>query len=126
MLEYRVPTDFLKDLAEHHRHLQTAICILANQKLDLTPEVPEFIFRWEGGVIVNRREITIKADYVVDSTGMYERETSPEEQAVVDSIMELVEAWKAQGVACVTGYTPPTVLPGDPLRSMFEKVLKAA
>ncbi len=116
MLRYDMSRDTRKAMAPHARLVQGAIAVLANRQLG-GDETPHAIFKTEGGVVVNRREIAIKSDYVIDD---FRKDTAPtpEEEAVVAAIQGVQEIWDRDGAAGLAAFSPPEM--GDPLRSMFE------
>jgi len=84
-------------LLPQHRRFQASVSKLANAKLGLAEEsYINGIFKVEGGVMVNGREIAIKADYVVDDWGVRgAAPATPEEAATVEAMLEIVELVKS-------------------------------
>ncbi|MCB9978517.1 MAG: hypothetical protein H6862_02770 [Rhodospirillales bacterium] len=96
------------------------MAVLANEKLGARDIEPGGIFKYEGGVRVNGREIAIKGDYLLDDFGDRGDPTS-EERATLDSIMEIFGRAREEGTDFLEKeYAGPHYGLCDPLRSFFE------
>jgi hypothetical protein len=90
MKSFNIPSEkrsVFKD-ASLLRRLQTGVSVLANRKPG-SHEKPDGIYKREGGVTCNGREIAILGDFVKDDFGRSWEET-PEEVAVVEALEGLV------------------------------------
>ena len=115
MLHYELSPQMRLILKEHHRAVQGAIAVLANTQFGTIVQ-PQGIFKYEGGVVVNKREIAIHEDYVIDDWKKVGEPTA-EETAVVDAITAVEGLWRVNGRAAVAAF--PAVFHGDPLRCML-------
>lgn len=115
MMNYTLSDEMRARMAEHPRAIQAAIALAANRELSVTSHEPQGIFKYQGGVLVNGREIAIHRDMVRDDWGHGDDAPTPEETAVVKaigSVAELISAGSA---------LPPVTdnMRGDPLRAML-------
>lgn len=97
--------------------VKAAIAIIANNAFNIAAE-PEGIWKREGGVRVNGRQIAIKKDIVIDDFGPHTLDETAEEKATVDAIMAIAEKIEKYGIEPVrTTYGECTI--GDPLRCLI-------
>jgi hypothetical protein len=99
--------------------VKAAIATIANQKCGVETFEVTGIFKWEGGVVVNRREIAIKSGYVVDDfvrRGVPDLVTK-EEQATVDAVLEVALMLEEHGIKWLEKFAPCDT--GDPLRCLL-------
>ena len=75
------------------RRLQAGVSVEANKKMASDCR-PNGIFKTEGGVTCNNREIAIKRRYVRDDFGR-PNVTTKEEEAVCEALVELVDRVKS-------------------------------
>jgi len=101
-----------------HRWFQAAVATVANEKMGTPTTQPKGIFKTEGGVVVNGREIVIHQDFVQDDWATGARTETPEEVRTVEAIQEVLDG-KHNGL-----YFPKETLVAfrmaDPLRRFFD------
>jgi metal-dependent amidase/aminoacylase/carboxypeptidase family protein len=116
MQDYQISKSVRAEFAKEIRRVQAAIAIRANRQFEC--DCTDGIFKCEGGVVVNEREIAIHQSYVVDDYGVRGRNpATPEEQAVVDAIMSVAADVEAKGIGILADVEPCRV--GDPLRFLI-------
>lgn len=106
--------------------VKAALAVIANERFGGT-ERPEGICKYQGGVMVNGREIWISRNFVQDNNRSY-GDPSPEEQAVVAAIEEVASTIKPSGLARFRRGSGATALKGqygechfgDPLRDLVD------
>ena len=96
MLTFKISDKDRKRLEPIHRRFQAGISALANKKVGAVApdDRVDGIFKCEGGVCVNNREICIKEETVRDDWRRSGDTPFPEEVAVVEAMLELVERVK--------------------------------
>jgi len=104
-------------LAPHHREFQGTVAYVAN-KLMGNPGAPiKGIGKYQGGVLVNGREIGIYSEIVQDDWARVFH-TLPEETATANALKSVSGAFRTLGTKAF--YVPSTSILQDPLRSFFE------
>lgn len=100
MKEYDLSEKIREEMAKDEPAVKAALCIIANQSFDTRSERPQGIFKFEGGIRVNMREIAIHRTGVIDD---WRRSAEPttEEQAVADAIGEVASIIEKQGITSV-------------------------
>jgi hypothetical protein len=117
------PPEMRTAMAAHGRLIQGAIAMIAHEVMGKQIAEPEGIGKYEGGVIVNGREIAIKHGYVTDDWNR-QREATPEETAVVHAIAQVRQMWEIGehteqgGATMLSRFKPARV--GDPLRQLLD------
>lgn len=115
MKKFHLDDDIVKLMAQRPRAVQVEIARRANRKLGVESAHLQGIAKFEGGVIVGNREITIQTDFVIDDM-QSQKVATPEEISVVRSIMEIQRAFrKNHDFLC----DAPEAISGDPLREML-------
>ena len=118
MQEYTLSDATRRALAAHHREFQAAIAVVANRACGIETSNPEGIGRYEGGVKVRGREITVKHDFV---SGGWTRDgkTTAEEIAVANAIQTVAADFTKHGEAALEPYREmgQRMIMGDPLRA---------
>lgn len=103
-----------KAMAKDPAAVKAALCTIANRHFETASNSPMGIYKAEGGVRVNGRDIVIHADSVVDDNKIA-NEPTPEEQAVVAVIAEVAEIVKNRGVKALRADYGECIK-GDPLQ----------
>lgn len=120
MKHFNIPQSDRSMLEPHHRRFQASVSKLANSKFGITEtRYIGGIFKAEGGVTVNKCEIAIKRDYVVDDFGV--RGAAPataEESATVEAMLEIIEMVK-RGEEMPASEAETAQISGDTLWSFF-------
>jgi hypothetical protein len=129
MLDFNFPEKDRNRLCPHHREFQAAVTIIANRMLGV--EINEIrptlgIFKREGGVLVNHREIVMYSSYVVDREDNPTNKASTEEMAAVLAIREVIDLFNKDGRTALASYLVPyerskTTRHGDALNAMFSR-----
>ena len=117
MKAYELDNEITKIMARTPRAAQVEIARRANLLLGVTPAHLRGVAKFEGGVVVNGHEIAIERGYVVEMDDLPCRNpVTREEEAVVQSILELQEICRAD-----PNYLTdlPHEISGDPLREML-------
>lgn len=120
MLMYSVSQDARELMNRDPARVKSAIATIANQKCGVESFEVEGIFKWEGGVVVNLRQIAIKSGYVVDDFGSRRGDIdgpTKEEQATVDAINEVALLLEKEGIQSLAKMEPCRT--GDPLRCLL-------
>lgn len=121
MKSFNITPEDRQALVPIHRAFQAGVCTLANLKMGLTPPFRiDGIFKYEGGVVVNGKEIAIKGTYLKDDFAPTGPEPSPEETATLDAMLELIE--RVKGGDNLSDYD--VGISGNHLVSFFECVAK--
>lgn len=116
MKDYAIGFEVKELLKQDMPRVKAAIATLANAKF-LGNHAIEGIYKNEGGVRVNGKEIAIYSSYVVHDFGVRGRNPpTPEEEATVDAIMEVAKQVEANGLEWLESYEPCEI--GDPLRRL--------
>lgn len=118
MIHYELDADTRARMAADPAAVKAAIAILANQRLGADVTMPRGIFKYEGGVVVNGKEIAIKREGVMDDWS-YDPAPKPEEEAVVWAIAEAARITIAQGVEALAARFGRCNY-GDPLRDLLD------
>ena len=109
--------DSVRDMmAQHGFAVHAAVSALAARNAGTEPAT-RGIGKYEGGVIVGRREICIRRNSAQDDYSRSRDETA-EEKAVVEAIMQVSEILTRSGPEGLDEFQP--LKGGDPLRSMLE------
>lgn len=114
MVRYEIlPKEIRELFRSHHARVKRALSVYANERFGFTEYAG--IFKYEGGIVVNRREIAIKSGYVKDDWNRSDEE-KPEEIAVVEAINRLVSECQ-ENPDCLMAFEP--LVYGDPLRCLI-------
>ena len=100
MLEYQLDSKIRRRMRRAEPVVKAALCVIANERFGYT-ETPQGIFKYEGGIVVNGREIAIGERAVRDDWDRPKNPT-PEEKAVVDAIVEVAKIIETEGLAVLT------------------------
>lgn len=120
MQSFDVPLDDRIALLPCHRAFQATIAHRANEALGLA-HPPQGIGRYQGGVMINGRQLVINPDNVAQSWSGTSAPTR-EEIAVADAIMSVVQDFRRLGDRVLVMPPPETPLGSalqDPLRWFF-------
>lgn len=133
MVSIEIPSFLLFKLQPFHRFLQFLCWYIPNHNLKTLPKriIPEYVFGWEGGVVVNDKNILIRNTTICDENGGIEE--SVEEQEVLN-VLKMICSYCEQAnsedilnifaglfikykiqVDCQEVLSPG----GDPLRALF-------
>lgn len=115
MIQYHVGAYAKAEFSKDIRLVQGAIAAIANSGFSLGSP-PKGIFKYEGGVVVNNREIAIKKDILVDDWS-HKIDPSPEEIAVFYAIATVARKVEHGGIEALIDYSPCDY--GDPLRMLI-------
>ncbi|MDD3371084.1 MAG: hypothetical protein PHE27_04575 [Alphaproteobacteria bacterium] len=113
-------------LRPYNRAFQIAVAEIANRKMGIAQNMPQGIFKYEGGVLVNQKEIVIYAEIVREDSLRRHQEIesndpTPEENATAEAITELSEAFEKSGISTLLPFLPKAhIFMGDPLRRLFD------
>jgi hypothetical protein len=114
MVRYEIPPKDVRELfRSRHAKVKRALSVYANERFGFTEY--RGIFKCEGGIVVNGREIAIMSGYVKDDWNRSGKE-KPEEIAVVDAINRLVAECQTDS-ECLKNFEP--LMSGDPLRCLI-------
>jgi hypothetical protein len=105
-------------MATEHRAVQTAISAIANAKFG-NPHPPQGIGKYQGGVLVNGREICLREHWANDDRIRQPTCDTPEEIAVVTAIAAIVSIIENNGITAIKSYENSQYRMRDPLRSML-------
>lgn len=121
MLNFDIPLADRALVAPMHRAFQAGVATLANLKCGLKPPFRvDGIYKAEGGVVVNGKEIAIKRAWVVDDFGPRGASPAiPEETATVEAMQELIQRVKDGGDL---SEFEAAEISGDNLTSFFNNV----
>lgn len=123
MKKYSIPKEDRALVLPIHRRFHSAVARRAAQLMierhpnDVTDTRFEGIFKYEGGVKINGKEIAIKKEWVIEDWGR-PKEEIPEEAAVIDAMTEVIELVKGGDQL-----ENEAEISGDALRSFFEPVI---
>lgn len=124
MIKFSVPEEFLELTIDHHRSVQVAIALIANEKAG-NKNIGRYlgIGKYEGGVKVNGSEICIRHNSVADDWIRYNNDPKPNEQFTVDAINEVVEQITKNGIEWLQQYTDKILdySLSDPLNSFYRR-----
>lgn len=121
MLSYKLDAETRALMSQDPSAVKAAIAVLANQMVGADIANPRGIFKYEGGVFVNGKEIAIKNDHVVNDYSSYAPIVEPEESAVVWAITETARIIRSEGVAVLSERFGRSTY-GDPLRDLLGRL----
>lgn len=97
MLEFNISLEQRRALLPCSRHFQVAVAILANRNLGLPDVEPQGIFKYEGGVVVGGCEVVVMKSCLMDDFRRPITGSTPEEQATLDAVNEILARTDAEG-----------------------------
>ncbi len=109
-----IPDDLRGVVSQYQRRIQTEIALRANIVFGDSVSHLEPVYKYEGGITVNQKEIAIHRDYVIDD---WEKPIHPsrEEIAVAEAIVETMQIVRTDP----TKLSPALTLTGPPLRALL-------
>jgi hypothetical protein len=120
VLEYDLEPKIRAEMAQDEPAVKAALCKIANSSFATADQQPEGIFKFEGGVRVNNKNILIKGAFVRAASRLGIDETpTAEEIAVVDAIKQVASIIETNGIAAVREQYGECKK-GDPLRDLME------
>lgn len=117
MERFDIPLPDRLALAPYHREFQATVALVANTLMGRPGAALQGIGKYQGGIIVNGREIAIYRETVQEDWTRSSR-TIPEETATANALHSVNGAFKTLGHRAF--HMPGTTNLRDPLRSFFE------
>jgi len=120
-------------LQPYHRVFQGIVSLFSN--IEFKNFECNLIFKCEGGIVVNKREIAIHEEYVIDDFKHNFKESTKEEEVVVKIIEDIftnvdfnnlpnsLQEWVNERFEVIVSLTLTNFIEnpfGDPLRSFFD------
>lgn len=116
---------FFNDLSETDRkhiirnglepYVKGAIIKLSHEKMGIKQYVPQGIYKYEGGVIIDNKEFVIKSNFVAFDWRSERCELPELEQIIVDSIKDVLKMMRKKDFT--EKFSP--CMGGDPLRDLL-------
>lgn len=123
MIPYELDRSAREIMAADSAAVKAAIAILANQHVGADATNPKGIYKYEGGVVVDGKEVAIKSDHVMNDW-VYDPAPKPEEEAVVWAISEVARIAVADGMVVLAERFGRCTI-GDPLRDLLDLPFRA-
>jgi hypothetical protein len=119
-MRYTLSQAMRDEFAKNEPAVKAALCVLANQRF-LGTTKPEGIGKYEGGIVVNGREIAIKRDAVMDDWIGREERPTEEERVTAEAIETLARIVSQHGIDYIKK-TYGQCHSGDPLRALTLRI----
>lgn len=118
MQKYELSKKLRKAMAADPLAVKAALCRIANENFSTAQDLPRGISKFEGGIIVNKRQIAIHSDFVIDDYKVV-RGATPEEQAVAHAITKVAGIVASKGLKALKADYGECIY-GDPLRRLLD------
>ncbi len=123
-IKYELSDAVRRAMAKNEPVIKAALCKIANKTFSLEGERAEGIHKYEGGVVVNRKEIAIKHNLIVDDWGDRSLDTPTAEELAVSYALQKVssqisEAESPDKALEILEQNYGSCTRGDPLRDLI-------